>query len=676
MRRAWAAAAAVLTLSGAAVGGGAQRSDARTTAGAAQAATAIELTSQTASATVDGALDLRVRVTGAPAGATAQLHIYEKLLSRQDFTDSLGGDRGEVEATSPPQPVALEANGTMQISYPVGPGGAGLGQDDHGVYPVSVVVAAPGGDILVELTTYLVVQPDPSYGFAPLSVAVILGVGAPPGLQPDGIVNLSPDELAAIEARVAILEEVGSIPLTVAPVPETLDALADGGSATQPTLDRLTRALAGRKLLAQPYVDLDLGALAVAEMLDQVPPEADAGAQTVRSLLGVDPISGLWLAGPGATQATADALREFGVPQAVVPSRSLASVPDDIDVSEGVTGPVRLAQDGPVAVVADDALAARLLGQEGALDVQRFVAELAIIWALEPAHARGVAVQIPSTAALDRDVVGEALTALGGAPSIVQPVTLEEMFTVPPAGGGESPAVVELTTDTDDEAIASLDAVAGDLVQGQTELNGLAGMLDDGRLVRQLQRSLWISPGSETPNAERRSYVDRVRRTEDEFAAAINAPQTFRITLTAREGTIPLSIDNLSDQTVSVRIDLASSQMEFPDGSTLNLDVPPGGTRVDLDVRLRASGAFPLRVTITSPDGSIVLDRTTFTVRSTVVSGVGLVLSIGAGLFLLIWWARHWRTSRRSSQLVRESTRRHATPAIERRDRPVPVRRP
>jgi hypothetical protein len=55
---------------------------------------------------------------------------------------------------------------------------------------------------------------------------------------------------------------------------------------------------------------------------------------------------------------------------------------------------------------------------------------------------------------------------------------------------------------------------------------------------------------------------------------------------------------------------------------------------------------------VTSPDGSIVLDRSTFDVRSTAISGVGIFLSIGAGLFLAIWWARHWRDTRRSRRLV------------------------
>jgi hypothetical protein len=46
-------------------------------------------------------------------------------------------------------------------------------------------------------------------------------------------------------------------------------------------------------------------------------------------------------------------------------------------------------------------------------------------------------------------------------------------------------------------------------------------------------------------------------------------------------------------------------------------------------------------------------------VRSTAISGVGFLLSIGAGLFLAIWWARHWRSTRRSRHLVPASATRH-----------------
>jgi hypothetical protein len=46
---------------------------------------------------------------------------------------------------------------------------------------------------------------------------------------------------------------------------------------------------------------------------------------------------------------------------------------------------------------------------------------------------------------------------------------------------------------------------------------------------------------------------------------------------------------------------------------------------------------------------------TRFTVRSTAVSGVGLALTIAAGLFLALWWARHFRNARRDKKLVGSS---------------------
>jgi hypothetical protein len=77
----------------------------------------------------------------------------------------------------------------------------------------------------------------------------------------------------------------------------------------------------------------------------------------------------------------------------------------------------------------------------------------------------------------------------------------------------------------------------------------------------------------------------------------------------------------------------------------------------------RASGAFPLRITATSPDGVLTVSRARVTVRSTAVSGVGLVLSIGALLVLVVWWASHWRTARRNRRLVDPATGNPPDPA-------------
>ena len=68
----------------------------------------------------------------------------------------------------------------------------------------------------------------------------------------------------------------------------------------------------------------------------------------------------------------------------------------------------------------------------------------------------------------------------------------------------------------------------------------------------------------------------------------------------------------------------------------------------------RASGSFPVDVIIESIDGTLPVDTGRITVRSTAISGLGIVLSIGAGLFLLAWWGSHFRKVRRARGLVDE----------------------
>jgi hypothetical protein len=108
-------------------------------------------------------------------------------------------------------------------------------------------------------------------------------------------------------------------------------------------------------------------------------------------------------------------------------------------------------------------------------------------------------------------------------------------------------------------------------------------------------------------------------------------------------------VRNRAGYPVRVVIRFASDRLEFPtnpDGA-LALTLTEEITRVKIGVRARASGDTPLDITITSPDGRLTLSRARYRIRSTAVSGLGVVLSVGAGGFLLFWWAGNARRTRR-----------------------------
>ncbi len=161
-----------------------------------------------------------------------------------------------------------------------------------------------------------------------------------------------------------------------------------------------------------------------------------------------------------------------------------------------------------------------------------------------------------------------------------------------------------------------------------------------------------MASAADLDDDERQAQVGAASEAMAAVAGQVSTPPTFTLTLTAREGTIPLTVRNDSGVPLHVSIRLSSPKVEFPDGDTIELELVEESTRIDIRVRSRATGAFPLRIDVRTPDGRQSLSMSRYTVRSTAVSGAGLVLSVGAGVFLTVWWARHWRRTRRSKKLI------------------------
>jgi hypothetical protein len=225
-------------------------------------------------------------------------------------------------------------------------------------------------------------------------------------------------------------------------------------------------------------------------------------------------------------------------------------------------------------------------------------------------------------------------------------VPLGQVFADTPVSP-DGPATLSLAPDPDGP---DLSGIAPALRAARQQVSGVGALLDDPQRGAQLNHSLLLATGTDTPDGERAAYVDHATAGISDVDGAVTLPPEFRITLTARSSTIPVRLTNTLDSGVTVRVELESDQLEFPEGRFMTETLPPGATTVDVPVRARTSGAFTMDVRVTSPDGALVLDRSTFDVRSTAISGVGLILSAGAGLFLAVWWARNWRKSRRTTR--------------------------
>ena len=189
-----------------------------------------------------------------------------------------------------------------------------------------------------------------------------------------------------------------------------------------------------------------------------------------------------------------------------------------------------------------------------------------------------------------------------------------------------------------------------------------------GSLVKGLDQRLFVSLSSSFDGSQRASIIAKVLRAADSALGNVRLPPSISITLTSRQGRLPLTLVSTATAPVRVRLVLTSEQLSFlaatfGEGSCIpgnaeksaescQLTLSRPTTLLRIPVVVRAPGAFPLSLQIETPSGNMVLRTGTGSVTSTAISDVGWFLMVGAALFLGIWWVRNARHGRRARRLI------------------------
>jgi hypothetical protein len=628
---------------------------------------AIELVSQTPVATSGQPFVITVRLTGVPGDGSIALAVHQPVRSRSELALSMEGDQLRsvlFPVVIPVSDLPAQPDGTRRISLPIGQPG-GLPNPSEGVYPLELTAQDASGSPLTTLVTHLIAPPATGDESPNLAVALVTELGAPIALQPDGSVELARSDVEQLGALVTGLAGAPDVPATVSAQPETIEALLQSEEpGDRELVDAMRTAVAGRTVLDDPYVPLDLDALTRAELVSEVAPQLERGRQVLRDALDATPDASVTLAPP---TLGADGLRTLGflgADRLVVDDEHLEPLPSGT-ISYSLAQPFVVAvpegtdtdDDTPadlLALAPDPIVMERLEADEDpGLVVSRVLAELALIRLERPGLARASVLRLRP--GLATATVQQLLAAIGtGRP--FQATTLSDAFAhaEPVLDAAGSPAERSLVPDASQEIRAG---TARAVTFRRAELETFVDLVGADTALPDLpSRQLLIATAAGLRDAERRAHLDASDQAMDAVADEVTTPPTFTLTLTAREGTIPLTIRNDSGVPVSVQVHLSSQKLEFPDGDTIDLELEEASTRIDIPVRALATGAFPVLIDVRTPDGRRSLTTSRYTVRSTAVSGVGLLLSLGAGAFLIVWWARHWRRTRRSRKLIASSS--------------------
>ncbi|MGI9119945.1 MAG: DUF6049 family protein [Acidimicrobiales bacterium] len=623
----------------------------------------LTLVSQTPWVAPSGDFELHLGVAGVIAPETAEVvvRVYQAVTSRSQFRQTLEGKLlGEELWQSQPSPVgALGADGTdtvpVPVSVTVGLQTPGVATDpgrltlvQPGVHPVEVELRDTAtGVVMDRLTTHLVRQR--SDAAAALAVAWLQPFAAPPALRPDGSMTLDEPSKAALATTAEALADTGA-GLTVVPRPETLEALAAVGPSL---LSELSGNLARRQVVGEPYVPIDVDALVGSGLTEEVAAQRSRGSEVISTALQAPHDNQTWVSEGPISAVALDALT--GVRRLVVPEQAL----DPLDRSLTLASPFLVESSSGRSIEAaavDEGLAAHFSeGGDQVLAANHLLADLAVLAYDAPGLTRGVVVRPPPGWAPSTPFLATVLAGLSQGP-VVRAVTLDQLFAQVPRASTDDTGLVRTLAPRPTPPLELADQVR----RVRADVTSFAAMAGPAAAqVDAIERLLLMATGS-LSQTERGAYLDATRAAVGARLSMVGILSEGSFRLTSRKATVPLTLVNRLDVDMQVSLGLESDKLDFtgtsPPGigsTTLALTLHPGNTPVMIPVEARTSGDFPLLITMRSPDGRLEVVTTRLTVRSTFLSGVGVTLSAGAGLFLLGWWVSHWRTARRDRRLVK-----------------------
>lgn len=628
----------------------------------------VRVASQTAWVGADGEFVLRLAVDpgelrrrrSSPSPVTIDVTVHSRVTSRSAFQETLEGNAlgGVVAHTDAAlDELARDPAGARIVRFqlsdgragPAGapaatpaPGRAPVTLAQEGVYPVVVRVLDQGTE-LDELVTHVVRVPDTA-DVAPLATLTVVPVHATTSLQPNGSVVLARSEIARL-ARITAALQVAA-PVVLAPTPETLDALAASDDPAAADVLAGLRAIAQRgEVLVRPYVPLDPMRLVAGGTRAELTAALIRGADTIVEHLGVRPPARTWLADTRLDTAALGALRAAGIDQMLVPDALLTPIELNVTLTRPFVIEADLGRSMRAATI-DAGLAHHVAPTDDpGLAAHQLLADLAVLFFDEPSLARGVVLALPDDWDPTPGFADALLAGLEVNPTLT-PADVEQLLTLDPASGaGDEPLVRTFAPPNTPPELPDPTAAAARALRA--DVRGFASMVDAATpVLADFDRRLLAAQALDLTADERTAHLAGLAAAIDAELALIDVPERRAVTLTAREAEIPVTLRSRAPYPVKVEVDLASPKLLFPDGSRQVVTLTDRSVTVPVRVEARTSGTFPLSVTVRSPDGTLTLGDTRYTIRSTAVSGVGLLVSGGALLFLVAWWGLHLRHSR------------------------------
>ena len=651
--------------------------------------TRLQLVNQKLVLAPEEALTATLAVNGPiPDGAELAVTVSSRLRPARQGLHDLLDDGGELGSTVdflsvPIAEVPRDTVGRLSLTVPT----VRRSSDDRrdalrlsgpGLYPVTFELRTDQDDPVASLLSF-VQRTDDTVVAVPMSVSLVTSLSSPPARQPDGSLVVDERTRADLQQLTAALQHNPAAPATLSLPPEVLDRLATSAlPEDQAIVQNLAAVLPGRQILSRPYVTMDPSSSARSGLVSDYTRMLAQGEDALQSLFpGITPDRTLFLAS-GATNAAGaidDAglqlLRNLGTLNVILepPAADTAEDPRasvdptrTVQVSAGEGSAVR-------AQVLDRAILQRVAATADPVLAAYYLAtELIALQAEAPTEpGRGVVV-LPDRP-VDSVFLGTLEDLVGQIPQL-HAVDLGGLFAATSAATGPD-QTEPLKIAPPGGAIADRGDLAAAVAQRRASVGQVASMLPPTDLMqRELREVLDLSLAEDLQPEQRDGYLGTVDGRLGAVTESIVPMDRRQFTITSRSTTIPITIRTTWPEPLRVKVRLTSPKLDFPDGDQI-ITVTDSSPPFRVPVEAKSNGTFQVTAALLTPEGDAPLGPPmAITVRSTALSGLGILVTTAAGLALAAWWVQHLRAKRRRRRSA-AAAERHPTTPIDRDSLPI-----
>ena len=582
----------------------------------------IQITHQSPIAKAGGSLDFTLRLPGVVANDDQIIvTVHEPVINETGFLQSVNGQGlGGVLAsrTIDVSDLDLDAWGLAAIKFPLtNNGDEAIRVARVGVYPITIEMRTASQELVGRVVTHLI-----RIGDAPsqrLALALVAKIPHTTGHSD------SKENFNTPSAWFDLLVQHFDIPVSVTFQPNQIDHSVD-----ETTAEKFHTTKTQHELVRGSFIPIDEAALMDAGLSGEVSTLLKIGSEKLRTLGTLAPPT-LWVGHGMADTAQVDRRWQRGIREIIVEPSSLFPLP-----ATAPRGPVEiLGVDSNVRALVVDHLSSRKEYDTAASEAHRVLTHLAVIaFTQQPTP-----LLVLDLGAGTRDV-DFATAFLKGLTYLdwVEPVSASAAITkslLLKDGKLQQYRLRSHPSSTTENFTGYRDA--------QRYLTSFRSMIrdEDASEHDQLSQKLLFSLSSDSSKLDREtlweSIVSRIRVQ----TSLIDIPPDESIQLTSQKASVPFSFQNRADIPLRVELRIIGEKLtveDFDDGESTTLVLEPGVTTHRFQLRALGSGSFPVTIELHSPDGGLLVGKAQAAIRATTPTGVGLGLTIGAAVFLLVWW--------------------------------------